>query len=1464
MKALTVVLFVVLFIFTPAIYYSVHLDATIVRVFRLKQHHHVRMIRHFHLRKKCHDRNMSLSQLKHGYQLERELNQTALQDLLDTWVDEECTDNPPVPVDGSYLLHNLDINFDPSLQFRNLRQANHLFKPKQQSFQQINLAPQLMGHELGQNAQVFSTSTGELPIVIDTGASVTLSPIASDFVGPILPCKRTHLKGLSSQTSISGIGTVSWVIRDALGTIRRIETEAYFVPDASIRLFSPQKYFQESDRGHLYVDKDAVTFEIKDGTRLQFPYQDGSCLPMMLTDKHFEERELCVGLTFSDLMTLETIDNGYGLLNVAHDLNGNLTSAQRELKLLHDRLAHCDMQRIQELTVDRSANGEQQIIRPKNKTVSSCMRPQCLACNLSKQTRSPTGAHHQLPTATAGGIRSNDVEPGDGVSIDQYHSSVRGRLPNTAGKEAKSKKYTGGIIFYDHASQNVFVRHQVSLRVGETLNKKHEFEGYCKERGVSVKKYHTDNMPFNAQEFQDDCRLQNQQLEFSGVGAHHQNAVAERSIRTISSWTRTMLLHSILHWPDQANLELWPFAMEHAVYVWNHLPKKGVRLSPIEIFTKSKCADYAHLASLAVWGCPVYVLDPQLQDGKKLPKWKPRSRQGMYLGTSESHANTVGRILNVRTGYVSPQFHCVYDNLFTTVPSVENGGLFNDDNPFNESRWNELVQSGYEKRYELERDVNGNQLPGPILQDEWLTGQELQAQQERQRLRRWRIEHQPYVEPIQPNGPQQVPQPNNDAIPEGAIDNPLVDADANDNIEFEFDELDLNDDNVNRSILDMARQIEDQIDEEIERLRDLPPNQTRSGRMIKPPERLITTMIALKKHSSGQGRNYQFLGRQRVRNYLLNEQYLQCLDWSYKAKQNQNIRLQQMLITMEQDTHLFDNTCEALDPFVLSTMANAQDNPTWEEAMNGPDKQGYWKACEVEIGTLNEKNAWQVVDREDWMNVLPSTWAFKCKRYPDGSIRKLKARFCARGDRQIEGMDFFETFAPVVNWQTVRIMLVLSIILGLQTVQVDYTAAFVQAPIDRDPNWDQMTDEERQRSGVYLDMPRGFKESGKVLKLNQSLYGLRQSPRNFFLLLKENLEKVGLKQCDSDPCLFISKKVVCLVYVDDTLFYAKNQADIDEVIDNLRQCGMDLEKEEDVAGFLGVHINRKDDGTIELTQTGLIARIISALNLEDRHGKETPAEFGALPKDIGGETRNGTYNYASVIGMLLYLSGHSRPDITFAVSQCARFTHSPTRLHEKALERIGLYLKKTNKSGMVFKPNHDGLKLDCYCDADFAGLWGYEDRNDSTCVRSRTGFIFFLNECPVLWMSKLQTDIATSTMEAEYSALSTAMRELIPLKQKIEEISQEFNLGDLKTTKIVRTTVHEDNMGCLKLANLEPGRMTTRSKHYAIKYHWFRSHIRPQSIEIKHVETSQQRADLLTKSLRANKFRENRKLSMGW
>jgi Reverse transcriptase (RNA-dependent DNA polymerase) len=383
------------------------------------------------------------------------------------------------------------------------------------------------------------------------------------------------------------------------------------------------------------------------------------------------------------------------------------------------------------------------------------------------------------------------------------------------------------------------------------------------------------------------------------------------------------------------------------------------------------------------------------------------------------------------------------------------------------------------------------------------------------------------------------------------------------------------------------------------------------------------------------------------------------MSWDMERDSSKPGLLGALLSHVMSDYDAVEETVKYLHPMILAAKANSEDTPNWNQAMNGPDCEGYWEAMIKEYNTLEQlMECWEIVDREDWMNVLPSTWAFQCKRYPDGSVRKLKARFCARGDRQIEGIDFFETYAPVVNWQTVRIMLVLSIILGLATKQVDYTAAFIHAKIDRDPNWESLSDDKKRQSGVYIEMPCGFMQPSKVLKLKRSLYGLKQAPCNFYLHLKSKLEEVGFTQSEHDQCLFISDRVICLIYVDDTLFFAPKQEYIDAVLDKLQQS-MTLNVENDVAGFLGVHIQRHDNGTIELTQKGLIERCIAALDVESLPVKKTPAEYGCLGSDKNGDPAQGTYSYASVVGMLQYLVSHSRPDLTFAVSQCARYTHCP-------------------------------------------------------------------------------------------------------------------------------------------------------------------------------------------------------------
>ena len=154
------------------------------------------------------------------------------------------------------------------------------------------------------------------------------------------------------------------------------------------------------------------------------------------------------------------------------------------------------------------------------------------------------------------------------------------------------------------------IKHQVSLNAGETVQSKDVFEQVMSNFGRKVKSYHTDNAPFQSKVFRESLLSDNQTITFSGVGTHHQNGAAERAIKTITWWARTMMLHAIIMWPEHANTELWPMAMDQAVFIWNNLPKQESKLSPTELLSGKLFDSHDHLKRLHVFGAPCFVLDP--------------------------------------------------------------------------------------------------------------------------------------------------------------------------------------------------------------------------------------------------------------------------------------------------------------------------------------------------------------------------------------------------------------------------------------------------------------------------------------------------------------------------------------------------------------------------------------------------------------------------------------------------------------------------------------------------------------------------------------------------------------------------------------------------------------------------------------------------------------------------------------
>ena len=402
---------------------------------------------------------------------------------------------------------------------------------------------------------------------------------------------------------------------------------------------------------------------------------------------------------------------------------------------------------------------------------------------------------------------------------------------------------------------------------------------------------------------------------------------------------------------------------------------------------------------------------------------------------------------------------------------------------------------------------------------------------------------------------------------------------------------------------------------------------------------------------------------------------------------------------------------------------------------------------------------------------------------------------------------------------------------------------------------------------VGMDLQGQGKSSSKfLLKLKKNLYGLKQASLNWHKKLKGALLDRDFLESISDPCVFISKDMVVLVYVDDCILISKNEASIDSFVKSMKNGPENFvfTTEGTMESYLGVNIERLPEkrGFI-LSQPFLIDRIIEAVNFDSATTKgardNTPCGFPLLNKDEDGPLRKAKWKYRGIIGMLGYLQGTSRPDISMPTHQCARFNNNPKLSHERAVKRIVRYLLDTRDKGIVYKP--DITKgLECYVDADFAGGWKDGNHDSPESVLSRTGYVIMYAGCPITWGSKLQTEIALSTTESEYIALSAAMREVIPFLELLKEIASLFGL--LTREPIFKCTVWEDNESCITVAKAP--KFTPRTKHIAIKYHHFRRFVSDGTIIIKSIDTTEQLADIFTKPLKEKSFCYLRRQMMGW
>ena len=396
-----------------------------------------------------------------------------------------------------------------------------------------------------------------------------------------------------------------------------------------------------------------------------------------------------------------------------------------------------------------------------------------------------------------------------------------------------------------------------------------------------------------------------------------------------------------------------------------------------------------------------------------------------------------------------------------------------------------------------------------------------------------------------------------------------------------------------------------------------------------------------------------------------------------------------------------------------------------------------------------------------------------------------------------------------------------------------------------------------------MEVSKG-KNKDYVLMMHRNVYGQKNAGRTWNKYLVNKLvNELHFKQSKVDECVFYRGNVLYVLYTDDSIIACPNNEEIEQVMQELRDAKLDITDEGDVKDFLGVHINKQEDGTIHMAQPHLIDQILKDLRMDDEKTKpkETPAASSKLlSRHSDSKEFDGSFNYRSIIGKLNYLEKATRSDIAYITHQCARFTTCPKTEHADAVRWVAKYLKGTRDKGTYLRPDiKRGLEV--HVDADFAGNWDPKETQDRDTARSRHGYIVSYAGCPITWKSQLQTEIALSSSESEYTGLSYALREAIPIMQLINEMAAHGIKINHATPK-VKCKVFEDNSGALEMAKEHKYR--PRTKHLNNRLHHFRDYVSRQEITIHPIGTLDQNADYLTKPLNEVDLKRLRLKVMGW
>lgn len=496
----------------------------------------------------------------------------------------------------------------------------------------------------------------------------------------------------------------------------------------------------------------------------------------------------------------------------------------------------------------------------------------------------------------------------------------------------------------------------------------------------------------------------------------------------------------------------------------------------------------------------------------------------------------------------------------------------------------------------------------------------------------------------------------------------------------------------------------------------------------------------------------------------------------------------------------------------------SEDPTTREDAISAHDGSQWTDAMKEELESFSKNQTWTLVDLPRGRKPVKTKWIFKRKRADDGTVVRHKARLVAKGCSQQFGIDYGETFSPVVRYSSIRLLIAMAVQREMGIDQMDAVTAYLQGSLEEE---------------IYTTQPEGFEDgSGRVCKLHKAMYGLKQSGRQWNQCLDAALLSFNLNKSKEDPCVYYTDdgKLIVAIYVDDFLIFWKDVLVRDDLKAKLSQAFhmKDLGKANTCVGMTIEY----GEGTISINQESYAREVLERFSMSDCKPSSSPCDLSQKLSSGSGRS-DSDVPYREAVGSLLFLVQGTRPDLAFAVSNVSRFNDKHNDSHWIAVKRIMRYVKATIRHRLVYRK--DSVEpIYGYVDAD----WG----NDTDERRSFSGYVFLMAGAAVTWSCKRQSTVAVSSTEAEYIAMAFAAKEALWLVRVIRQFNDLQNIN-----------IKCDNQSAMVVASREA--FSARTKHIDIAHHFYRQHVASGLITLEYVPSANNTADCLTKAVGPSKMK---------